>query len=299
MGATRAGPSTPGSPLLLPSVPRVGSQIPRRDRSGLTVCDAQVHAPESMGPHPVPGIGYESLRSAMDAAGVDRAVIVPLGRDAGPSLEIARRSPDRFSVMPSMPMEGEHQTVALMKTLKRTPGIVGIRLSAFRQSTRSMLAESRLEWLFAAASRLELGVSINTMGSPRMLGTVAERHPRTRLILDHMGLEPFRTYDDLGPTMTEVVALAEHDNVAVKATCLPSAVEEDYPFPSLHEPLRRVIEAFGARRVFWGSDLTRLPPRCSYLQCKELFVQELPFLSVADREWIMGRGICEWLQWSL
>jgi hypothetical protein len=27
------------------------------------------------------------------------------------------------------------------------------------------------------------------------------------------------------------------------------------------------------------------------------FVEELPWLSADDMEWIMGRGICEWLGW--
>jgi predicted TIM-barrel fold metal-dependent hydrolase len=136
---------------------------------------------------------------------------------------------------------------------------------------------------------------MNTMGRPRILGEIAERHPGGRFWLDHLGFEPFHTYDDLTPVTDEVVALARYANVAVKATCAPSGVAEKYPFPSLHEPLRRIIEAFGPQRVFWGSDLTRLP--CTYLECKRLFTDELRFLSADDLEWIMGRAICKWLDW--
>jgi len=28
-----------------------------------------------------------------------------------------------------------------------------------------------------------------------------------------------------------------------------------------------------------------------------LFTEELPWLSGQDKEWIMGRAICEWLGW--
>jgi L-fuconolactonase len=72
---------------------------------------------------------------------------------------------------------------------------------------------------------------------------------------------------------------------------------EPYPFRSLHEPVRRVVEAFGRERVFWGSDVTRLP--CTYVECRRLFTDELDFLSEQDKEWIMGRALCEWLDWPI
>ena len=47
------------------------------------------------------------------------------------------------------------------------------------------------------------------------------------------------------------------------------------------------IDAFGADRVFWGSDLTRLPG--SYRECITMFTEELDFLSDVDIEATMGR----------
>jgi hypothetical protein len=58
-----------------------------------------------------------------------------------------------------------------------------------------------------------------------------------------------------------------------------------------------VVAAYGPRRVFWGTDLTRLS--CPYRQAVTLFTQELDFLSDEDKEWIMGGGIAEWLDWPL
>jgi hypothetical protein len=56
-----------------------------------------------------------------------------------------------------------------------------------------------------------------------------------------------------------------------------------------------VYDAFGPRRTFWGTDWTRLP--CPWRQAVTLFTEELPWLSGQDKEWIMGRAICEWLGW--
>lgn len=80
-------------------------------------------------------------------------------------------------------------------------------------------------------------------------------------------------------------------------SCLPCYVDEPYPFPTLHPQIRRAVEAFGPARFFWGTDLSQLP--CPYRQPVTLFTEELDFLSVPDKEWIMGRALSKWLNWPL
>ena len=87
------------------------------------------------------------------------------------------------------------------------------------------------------------------------------------------------------------------ENVAVKASALPCYSTEGYPYPSLHPQIRRVIDAFGPQRVFWGTDLSHLP--CPYRQALTLFTEELRDLTAAEKEWILGRAIAEWLRWPL
>ena len=38
---------------------------------------------------------------------------------------------------------------------------------------------------------------------------------------------------------------------------------------------------------------------CTYRECVDLFTMELPWLAGTDLEWVMGRGVCEWLGWPL
>jgi len=83
--------------------------------------------------------------------------------------------------------------------------------------------------------------------------------------------------------------------VTVKATGLPGNASDGYPFVSLHAHIRRVVEAFGAHRVFWGSDVTRL--RCTYREAVTMFTHELDFLSEDDLEWVMGRAMSDWIGW--
>ena len=124
---------------------------------------------------------------------------------------------------------------------------------------------------------------------------IAERHPGLKLVVDHFALthgkddEAFRGFDLL-------LALAPCPNIAVKASCLPLYTTDAYPYRRLHPYIRRAYDAFGPRRLFWGSDLSRLP--CTYRQCVTMFTEEMPWLPAADLEWIMGRGLCEWIGWK-
>lgn len=94
-----------------------------------------------------------------------------------------------------------------------------------------------------------------------------------------------------------IVALARSPNIHVKVSALPCYSTAPYPFANLREPLRRVIAAFGPRRAFWGSDITRVADRCSYRQTVTHFTEALDFLAAGDLEWIMGRALMECLAW--
>ena len=93
-----------------------------------------------------------------------------------------------------------------------------------------------------------------------------------------------------------LIALGRRPNVAVKASVLPFFVTDPYPYRSLHPYLRRVYDAYGPQRLFWGTDLSRLP--CTYREGVTMFTEEIPWLTDEDKEWIMGRGVCEWLGWN-
>jgi hypothetical protein len=30
-----------------------------------------------------------------------------------------------------------------------------------------------------------------------------------------------------------------------------------------------------------------------------MFTEEIPWLTANDKDWIMGRGVCEWLGWKI
>jgi L-fuconolactonase len=151
---------------------------------------------------------------------------------------------------------------------RRQPGMLGLRLTVNTDEARAWLADPAA-WVSGEAERAQLPVMVSPPGLLPQLGSVARYHPGLALVVDHLGLlraKDNAAFDDL-PKLLRLARLA---NVAVKASALPAY-------------------------SFWGTDLPRLP--CSYLQAIALFTEELPFLSPSDREWVMGRGLCEWLGW--
>ena len=278
----------------------------------MTIIDSQVHiwAPETAekpyarggdasAPHrPVP-LGHEELLGEMDAAGVQRCVLVPPTWEDDrndTSLEAARLHPDRFAVMGRMKIH-QPESRALMATWKNQRHMLGIRMAFHQGRTKLWLQDGTADWFWDAAEHYDVPVMAFAPQAVPKLGAIAERHPGLRLIIDHMGLSSSLRGKPLGPAVDNLLKLARLKNVAVKVSALPSYVDEPYPFPTLHPLIHRVIDAFGPARCFWGTDLSHLP--CPYKQAVTLFTEELTFLSERDKEWVMGRGIAAWLNWPL
>jgi len=131
------------------------------------------------------------------------------------------------------------------------------------------------------------------------IGRIAARHPGLRLTIDHLGGRGgTSTLKDAAAMIhiPQLLALAKFPNVAVKATGVPHYSGEPYPFPALHTYLRQVYDAFGPQRMFWGTDITKMP--CSWRQCVTMFTEELPWLKGRDLELVMGEALCAWWGWD-
>lgn len=266
------------------------------------ICDSQVHAPNTPHAGPIDGMEADALVREMETAGVGRCVIVPMvppGSDAGASngaaVDMAQGDLERFGVMAPLDLTRPENATRL-ETWRSQRGMLGIRLAFLRDPNLSLLVAGRLEWLWDAAEEAHIPIMLLAPGLQGDVDRVAARHPRLRLVVDHLNLDPRVVYDDLGLAIQPLLGLARRQNVAVKASALPCWATDRFPFPSLHDPIASVVNAFGAQRVFWGSDLTRLP--CTYSESVRLFTEELPFLDDSEKDWIMGRGVSEWLRWN-
>jgi len=212
------------------------------------------------------------------------------------ALDAARTFPDRFAVMGRVPLE-RPESRGLVAGWKRQPGMLGMRFTFHTDLMRPWLTDGTADWLWTEAEKHGVPLMVLVPGSLDALDRIAERHPGVRLTIDHVGLNRLQKGPDVFEDLPRVCALAKRPNVAVKASGMPSLSSEPYPFRDLHEPIKRLVDAYGPKRVFWGTDLTRMP--CTYYECIHLFTDHLPWLKGEDLEWVMGRGVSDWLGWPL
>ncbi|MBT3352701.1 MAG: amidohydrolase family protein [Nitrospinaceae bacterium] len=277
----------------------------------MQIVDSQIHiwganTPERPWPanhhdphRPIP-YSLADLIPEMNDAGVHRTVLVPPSWEGfrnDLALEAARLHPDRFGVM------GQMDTVApesrgLIAGWRQQPGMLGLRLTFTRPHVRPIISEGLADWLWKDAE--EAGVPIMILIDWEQIDTfdkIVERHPGLKFVLDHLCI-PARLKDEAAfEGLDKVLSMAKRPNVAVKATAFPRYSTEDFPYSNLHPYLRRVYDAFGPKRLFWGTDLTSLP--CNYAQAVAMFMEHIPWLTEEDKSWIMGRAVCEWLEWPL
>ena len=211
------------------------------------------------------------------------------------AVEAARQHPNRLSVLGNFPLD-HPESRSLVNGWKQRPGMLGLRFSFQQPHQQTSMTDGTMDWLWPAAARAGVPVALAAANFLPAVGRVAERYPGVRLIVDHMG-RPTGTKDEAAwKTLPELLVLAKYPNVAVKATGAPSYSSAPYPYRNIHDHLHRIHHTFGPERMFWGTDITRMP--CSWRQCVTLFTEELPWLSEKDKELIRGRALCAWLDWK-
>jgi len=272
----------------------------------MKIVDAQVHIwsggkPGNPRHRQIPAFTKDDLLKEMAAAGVDAAVIhPPTSWDPNANalaIEAARTHPDRFAILGNFPLD-KPESRALIDGWKRQPGMLGLRFTFLQPHMKSWPTDGTIEWLWSAAERAGLPVALLAANFLPKVGQVAEGHPNLKLIIDHLGRRsPAETGEGAWDNLPQMLALANYPNIAIKATGAPSYSAEAYPFRDIHDKLKRIFDAFGPARMFWGTDITRMP--CPYRQCVTMFTEELPWLKGRDAELVMGRGVCEWIGWDL
>ena len=288
------------------------SQTPTSRKAPNLIVDSQVHiwiAESPQRPWPPGGVAranlpepftYDKLLPLMIEAGVDRAIIVPPffeGERNDYALEAAARYPDRFAVMGRILLNSP-EAPALLRRWKDQPGMLGIRLT-FNWDQFSWLTDGTADWFWPAATTAGVPVMVHPNGMILEFARIAESNPRLTLIIDHMGLSTEVAKNNIRERAIEqTLTLAKYSNVYVKVSSVPTYSSEPYPYQDMNELVRRVVDAFGPRRCFWGSDLTVSFAKASYRQRITHLTEELDFLSADDKEWIMGRAILDCLGWD-
>jgi predicted TIM-barrel fold metal-dependent hydrolase len=271
----------------------------------MQIVDAQIHVwgtglPSNPSHWQVTSFTAEDAVALMNEAGVDAAVIHPPSWDPG-SHEMAAKAiedhPDRFAIMGSLPLDDPASREKIAEW-KCQPGMLGLRYVFLHDPERKWLANGEINWLWASAEKADVPIAMLATDLLPEIGCIAERHPGLKITIDHLGGRGGLTQlkDDAAMAhMPELLKLARFPNIAVKATGAPGYSSGAYPFRSMYPYLRQIYDAFGPHRMFWGTDISKMP--CSWPECVTMFTEELDWLSEDDKRLIMGEALCSWWQW--
>ena len=266
----------------------------------MKIVDAQVHpwsAGQSTGHHRRDPIDQSVLLQEMADAGVGRVVLVPPLWDPNGNqyaLQMAAQMPERFSVMGLLDPAQPDAVQALLRWHDQ-PHMRGVRFLLNTQERLQPYLDGLLEPLWSAAEEAAIPVALLVPGHLEIPHKVAREHPRLQLVVDHLGVPRASVGPVAFKHWPQLLELASLPNIHVKAVGVGDYALDPYPFKSLEEPLKAVFNAFGAERILWGSDLSRL--HHSYAQCVTHFSEQLPFLSARDVERVMGQNMLDLLGW--
>ena len=276
----------------------------------MPIIDAQVHCYERN--HPgrpwqealagPPEVTGDDMVKAMDDVGVDGALLISVFTmyrfDPSYALAVRKAHPGRFALI--KPVDPNDAKVAdTIADWARTEGTVAIRIM-MRPEVSQDPADPGVNRVLAEAGRHDLPVNLLSWGRMDQVSKLAERHPDTQLVIDHLGLQqPFAPPAPPQPwaDLPKLLALAPRKNVAVKITGACTLSHQKFPYTDIWDPVCRILDAFGLDRCLWGTDWTRATALLTYKEGVDAF-RVTDRLSDSDRVQLMGGTLAKIYGWS-
>jgi len=276
----------------------------------MQIVDAQVHAYERNHPgrpwigqlHGPPSATGDEMVAAMDAAGVDGALLVSpysfYRYDASLALEVGAAHPGRFGLI--KPVNPNDPAVAEdIAEWAKKKGAVAIRILLTYEATEDP-ADPGMNRVLAAAARHALPVNLLCWGRLSQAKGLIERNPNTTIVIDHLGLlQPFEPPVPAHPwaDLPKVVELAAFDNARIKISGACTLSHERFPYADIWDPLARLFDAFGFDRCMWGTDWTRAIAFLTYKAGVDAF-RLTDRLSANEKTALMGATLGKVYRWK-
>jgi L-fuconolactonase len=232
----------------------------------------------------------EQMIAAMDSAGIDRAVLVQAstsyGHDNSYVADSVAAHPRRFSGVFSVDVLSPEAPERIRFWKRR--GLAGLRVFV---AGHTMAQEVRLDdpgsfraWQCAVQEALPVCVQVRAPALGQV-AAVLERFPAARVILDHMA----RPVVDDGPPYAKaqsLFSLARYPNLYLKLTT-HNVRDARQGKATPQSFLARVIDAFGVKRIAWGSNYPASEGALPVLfaEARAALTERTP----AEREWIFSR----------
>ncbi len=232
-----------------------------------------------------------TLIAAMDAAGVAKAAVVhsstTYGFDNSYVVDGCNQYADRLVAVGSVDVLQPDAPQRIREWVER--GLAGLRLftgGSTKDFDPSELDDPRAfpAWELCGELGLTMCIQTGPVGLPQVTA-LARRFPQVRIILDHLGRPEVA---DGAPyaRARSLFDLAALENIYLKLTPRIFAdVQKEQASAETFFP--RVVEAFGAGRMAWGSNFPTSPG--SLAEILATARQGLACLNEEQRAWIFGK----------
>jgi predicted TIM-barrel fold metal-dependent hydrolase len=258
-----------------------------RDR----VTDPPINLPGS----PLPDFdgAVEHLLRLMDANGVGRALLVQTpwyGENNNYLIHSIQVHRDRFAGLGYLPDPLASRAPYALRKQFDEEGLRGVRLHLLQPEIVKAVVAGNAARLLRAAAELRVPVQLlyRDQNLHGLIGRLAQQHPNLTLVIDHLGHVDPNPQAHPGAWET-LLGLAKHPTIYVKVSLHYRLSRDSYPWRDLHPFQEKLLAAFGASRLMWGSNFPMHLPQPAYAERLAAVAKGLPFLSATDRAWIMGK----------
>ncbi len=224
----------------------------------------------------------EALLFHMERAQVSQAVLIQYmgNSDNCYLVDAMAANPGRFAA--AMIVADDDDGSAIRAWAEQ--GLGGVRLLAdFRGRGSDPLAH----WRTAA----ELGLVVSVFSRPDILQSdefseVLRLFPELSMVIEHLGgVKPDFDLE----AFAAIAALARHENLTIKLPGFGEFCHLPCPFENVPPLAELTLEAFGARRMMWGSDWPPVSSREGFDNSLTFPLSYLSDLSDDERAWIFGK----------
>lgn len=244
----------------------------------------------------------EGLLGQMEAAGVDKAIVIPLSSHDHYLGEILRDYPGRFAGVGVFDPEVPDPAADLERRLGELD-LQGLRVFRLGDVVDDV---ERLPTFPLLETMQRRGVKLWFYADPEqlaMLDRILELLPDLDVVLNHLGFCPdihaelrfdehrrprFDNFPLPPPTVPAVEKIARRPRVYVHMSGQYAFSQQEYPHADVQPVVDAMYRIFGADRMLWASDYPWIVPVPGYAEQLALVDHYLPDLSPAERDAIRG-----------
>ena len=245
----------------------------------------------------------EKLIALMESAGVDKAIVVPLGPEDHYLAEIIEQYPGQFAGVGVYDGSAPDQAKSLDDRIRKS-NIQGIRIGEVDANPEppddphqfsmfplfEAMAERNLRvWFYADSSQVQLLEKVLDV-LPELI--VVFNHCGFMVSLTNLAIDQYRrphfTAEIPPPTLDLLGRLADRPNTYIHFSGQYAFSHDPYPYADMLPVADFIYNNFGPNRMLWASDFPWIVDQPGYAEQLALVDHLLPNLTQTERQQITG-----------